>query len=159
VHTTCRRNGFGPGRDLICCVRGSSLPIPAGSWPQSVCGTKVIRTTVLLCFPLSPFLYNISHPTDQSNMLSGSFFFSCLCIITLILICCHSSIRSSPSWILPPKFNVKCLTTHNPLPRYPIARFTPSPSHQLFLFSHFPASLFFSHPFLPPRIDIKETTQ
>jgi len=60
-----------------------------------------------------------------------------LCIITLILICCHFSLSSSPPPIRP-----KSLIKHlRPPPRYPIPCVYPPPLFQLFSFR-------FSQPFL-----------
>jgi hypothetical protein len=107
-----------------------------------------------------PFsLYNMFHPTNQSKVLSGFLFFfphilsppSRLCITTLILICCHSSVPLPPP---PNPFTNRPPPPTQPSSPLPQFRVLPSPPPLFFR----PFSFFFfstSQATLPPGSILK----
>ena len=127
AHTTCRRNGFrykGPRMYSHLFVFLLSMSIGDYQW---VCGTNLL---------FSPFLCTTSpfnRPVDDAI----GFRFPVLprlCIITLILICCHSSLPIPPN----------VTTAHLPSsPLYPIPCLPFPPFFEIFVPLNLPA---FSQP-------------
>ena len=105
-----------------------------------------------------PPLYNISHSTDQSKVLSVPFSLPIFpisprpCFITLILIC--SSVPAA-SLYPPSKLMVECPS--QPPATLPLSHLLPFSASSNYSFSRFPTSHFLTQSIFPSRLILKRT--